>query len=125
MRAFAIASLAVVGFAVWGPASAQVYWGDRGGWGGNRSGGWGWDDRRSGGWSWGDQHRHRDFFFPFFGDHYSRQAPAADYSPRRRANWTRRRATRSSLSGIRLPTGSATVWMNSTLTTQKSASSER
>ena len=77
MRAFLIASLVMVGFAVWGPVSAQVFWGDRGG---NRSGDWGWGDRRSGGWDWGDHHRRRDFFFPFFGDRYSRQAPAADYS---------------------------------------------
>src|SRR5262249_39303379 len=48
--------------------------------GGNRSGNWGWDDRRSGGWDWGDHHSRRDFFFPFFGDRHSRQAPAADYS---------------------------------------------
>jgi uncharacterized protein len=81
MRAFLIASVVMVGFAATcGSASAQVFWGDRGGWSGNRSGGWGWDDRRSRGWDWGDHNRHRDFFFPFFGDHNSRQAPAVDYS---------------------------------------------
>jgi uncharacterized protein len=81
MRAFLIASVVMVGFAATcGSASAQVFWGDRGGWNGNRSGGWGWDDRRSRGWDWGDHNRHRDFFFPFFGDHNSRQAPAVDYS---------------------------------------------
>jgi uncharacterized protein len=83
-RAFATAVVVMAGFATTcGPASAQVYWGDRGGWSGQRSGGWGWDDRRSGGWGWGDRYpsdRHRDFFSPFFGDHYNRQAPAADYS---------------------------------------------
>ncbi|MGB6768178.1 MAG: GDSL-type esterase/lipase family protein [Methyloceanibacter sp.] len=72
-----------------GPASAQVYWGDRpsGGGGDRRSGDWGWDDRRSGGW--GDRYPsdrsyrrspYRDFFSPFFGDRYQRQAPAVDYS---------------------------------------------
>jgi hypothetical protein len=80
MRAFVIASV-VMGFAATcGQASAQVFWGDRGGWSGHRSGGWSWDDRRSGGWDWGDRHRQRNFFFPFFGDRYNRQGPAVDYS---------------------------------------------
>jgi hypothetical protein len=80
MRAFLIASVVMVVFAATcGSASAQVFWGDSGGRSGNRSGGWGWDDRRSGGWDWGDHHHH-DFFFPFFGDHNNRQAPAVDYS---------------------------------------------
>jgi hypothetical protein len=83
-RALVIALVVMAGFAgACGPASTQVYWGDRGGWGSQRSGGWGWDDRRSGGWGWGDQYpsgRHRNFFPPFFGDHYNRQAPAVDYS---------------------------------------------
>ena len=67
---FAIALVVIAGSATCGSASAQVYWGDRGGWGGHRSSGWGWDDR----------YRHRDFFSPFFGDRYNRQAPAVDYS---------------------------------------------
>ena len=84
--AFAIAVVVTASFvttfaATCSPASAQVFWGDRGS--GNRSGGWGWDDRRSGGWGWGDRYhsdRHRDFFAPFFGDRYNRPAPAVDYS---------------------------------------------
>jgi len=81
MRVFVIAFAVMGGVATtWEPASAQVFWGDRGGSSGNRSGGWGWDDRRSGGWDWGDHYRHRDFFSPFFGDRYNRQAPAVDYS---------------------------------------------
>jgi uncharacterized protein len=39
-----------------------------------RSGDWGWGDRRSRG------SPNRDFFSPFFGDRYERQAPAVDYS---------------------------------------------
>jgi len=83
-RALVIALVVMAGFAgTCGPASAQVYWGDRGGWGSQRSGGWGWDDHRSGGWGsggwgWGDHYpsdRHRNFSSPF-----NRQAPAADYS---------------------------------------------
>jgi hypothetical protein len=127
MRAFLMAFVVTAGFAATcEPASAQVFWGDRGGWSGNRSSGWGWDDRRSGGWDWGDHHRRRDFFFPFFGDHSSRQAPAADYSkapPPRKLNTPPSNTV--VVVGVRLPTGSPTVWMNSTPTTQKSASSER
>jgi uncharacterized protein len=85
-RAFAIALLVVATSAVTcGSASAQ-YWGDRssGGWGDRRSGDWGWGDRRSGDWGWGDRRSrrspNRDFFSPFFGDRYERQAPAVDYS---------------------------------------------
>jgi uncharacterized protein len=76
IRLFAIALVVIAGStAICGPASAQVYWGDRpsGGWGNHRSGGWGWDD-------WGDRHRQRDFFSPFFGDRYNRPAPAVDSS---------------------------------------------
>jgi len=84
-RAFALAVLVMASSAgTCGPASAQVYWGDRpsGGWGDRRSGDWGWDDRRSGGWGDRSYRRspYRDFFSPFFGDRYERQAPAVDYS---------------------------------------------
>jgi len=44
-REFAIALVVMAGFAATcGPASGQVYWGDRpsGGWGDRRSGDWGW-----------------------------------------------------------------------------------
>jgi uncharacterized protein len=81
-RAFALAVLVMASSAgTCGPASAQVYWGDR------SSGGR--DDRRSGDWGWGDRYPsdrsyrrspYRDFFSPFFGDRYERQAPAVDYS---------------------------------------------
>jgi hypothetical protein len=75
MRLLAIPLFIIAGCAATcGPASAQVYWGDRppGGWGNHRSGGWGRDD-------WGDRHRQRrDFFFPFFGDSYNRPTPAVD-----------------------------------------------
>jgi hypothetical protein len=80
-RAFAIMLVVMAGSVTCGPASAQVYWGDR------PSGGWGWDNRPSGGW--GDRYPsdryyrrspHRDFFFPFSGDRHNRPAPAADYS---------------------------------------------
>jgi hypothetical protein len=66
-----------------GPVSAQ--WGDRGGLGDQRSGGWGWDNRPSGGWG-GSADRayrsspYRDFFSPFSGDRHNRSAPAVDYS---------------------------------------------
>ena len=77
-RAFAITLLVVATSAgICGSAAAQ-YWGDR------RSGDWGWGDRRSGDWGWGDRRSrrspNRDFFSPFFGDRYERQAPAVDYS---------------------------------------------
>jgi uncharacterized protein len=59
-RAFAIALVVVAGSVTCGPASAQVYWGDR------SSGGWG----RSGGWGgWGDR-------YP--SDHYYRRSPHRD-----------------------------------------------
>src|SRR6516164_10676940 len=82
IRVFVIAFVVAAAFAATcSPVSAQVFWGDRPSGGGNRrSGGWGWDDRRSGGWDWGDHYRNRDFFSPFFGDRYNRQAPAVDYS---------------------------------------------
>jgi len=82
IRVFVIAFVLAAAFAATcSPVSAQVFWGDRPSGGGNRrSGGWGWDDRRSGGWGWGDHYRNRDFFSPFFGDRYNRQAPAVDYS---------------------------------------------
>jgi uncharacterized protein len=75
-RALVIAFTVVAGSMTCGPASAQ-FWGDRpsGGSGNHRSGGWGWDD-------WGDRHRQSpgSNFFPFFGERYSRPAPAVDYS---------------------------------------------
>jgi hypothetical protein len=79
IRLLTIALVVIAGSAaISGPALAQVYWGDRssGGWGDRRSGGWGWDD-------WGDRRRRQtpsDFFSPFFGDRYSRPAPAVDSS---------------------------------------------
>jgi uncharacterized protein len=58
--AFAIALVVMAGSVTCGPASAQVYWGDR------PSGGWG----RSGGWGgWGDR-------YP--SDHYYRRSPHRD-----------------------------------------------
>jgi hypothetical protein len=78
IRAFAIALVVVAGSVTCGPASAQVYWGDRssGGWG--RSGGWGWDNRPSGGWGYpSDRHYRRS---PFSGERYHRPAPAVDNS---------------------------------------------
>jgi uncharacterized protein len=84
-RAFAVALVVIAGSATCGPASAQ--WGDRGGLGDQRSGGWGWDNRPSGGW--GDrypsdryyrQSPYRDFFSPFSGDRHNRPAPSVDYS---------------------------------------------
>ena len=82
-RAFAGALVVIACAAT--PASAQ--WGDRGGLGEQRSGGWGWDNRSSGGW--GDRypsdryHRrspYHDFFSPFSGDRHNRPSPAVDYS---------------------------------------------
>jgi hypothetical protein len=77
---FAIALMVLAGSATWGPASAQVFWGDR------PSGGWG----RSDGWgSWGDRSSsdhyyrrtpYRDFFSPFSRERHNRLAPAEDYS---------------------------------------------
>jgi uncharacterized protein len=86
---FAVALAAVLGSATCGPASAQVFWGDRssGGWG--RSDGWGSDNRSSGGWGWDGRYRsdrynrrspNHDFFSPFSGERHNRPAPAADYS---------------------------------------------
>ena len=87
-RAFAIAVLVVTASAVACGSAAAQFWGDRpsGGWGNRGSGDWGWGDRRSGDWGWGSDDRrsrrspHSDFFSPFFGDRYERQAPAVDYS---------------------------------------------
>src|SRR6516162_5687760 len=89
--ALAIALAVLAGSVTCGPASAQVYWGDR------PSGGWGWDNRSSGGWGWGgrpsggwgdrdssDRYYRRspkrDFFSPFSGERRNRPAPAVDYS---------------------------------------------
>jgi uncharacterized protein len=71
MKQASLIALVVVGgvLATAHPAAAQ-FWGDR------RSGGWGWENHRSGGWGG----RQRDFFSPFFGDRFNRQAPAADSS---------------------------------------------
>jgi uncharacterized protein len=86
-RAFAVALVVTVCAATCGPASAQYYWGDRGGLGDQRSGGWGWNNRPSGGW--GDRYPsdhhyrrspNRDFLSPFSGERHNRPAPAADYS---------------------------------------------
>src|SRR5215469_13606834 len=49
-RAFAIMIVVMAGPVTCGPASAQFFWGDRGGLGDQRSGGWGWGGRSSGGW---------------------------------------------------------------------------
>ncbi|HET8919688.1 MAG TPA: GDSL-type esterase/lipase family protein, partial [Xanthobacteraceae bacterium] len=78
IRAFAIALVVVAGSVTCGPASAQVYWGDRssGGWG--RSGGWGWDNRPSGGWGYPSDRYYRRS--PFSGERYHRPAPAVDNS---------------------------------------------
>ena len=66
-RAFAIMLVVMAGSVTCGPASAQVYWGDR------PSGGWGWDNRPSGGW--GDR-------FPGWGDRYpSVRFVAGDLDP--------------------------------------------
>jgi hypothetical protein len=82
-RAFAIAVVVIACAGT--PASAQ--WGDRGGLGDQRSGGWGWDNRPSGGW--GDRYPsdryyrrspYRDFFSPFSGERHNRPTPAVDYS---------------------------------------------
>jgi hypothetical protein len=87
MRVFAIMLVVMAGSVTCGPASAQYYWGDRGGLGDQRSGGWGWDNRPSGGW--GDPYPserhyrrspHRDFLSPFSGERRNRPAPAVDYS---------------------------------------------
>jgi hypothetical protein len=86
-RAFAVALVVTICAATCGPASAQFYWGDRGGLGDQRSGGWGWDNRPSGGW--GDRYpsdRHyrrspnRDFLSPFSGERHNHQAPTVEYS---------------------------------------------
>jgi uncharacterized protein len=87
MRVFAIMLVVMAGSVTCGPASAQYYWGDRGGLGDQRSGGWGWDNRPSGGW--GDPYPserhyrrspHRDFLSPFSGERRNRPEPAVDYS---------------------------------------------
>jgi uncharacterized protein len=81
-RAFAVAVLVTMTSAVTCGSAAAQYWGDRpsGGWGNRGSGGWGWGDQ----WGWGDRRSRRspngDFFSPFFGDRYGRQAPAVDNS---------------------------------------------
>ncbi len=61
----------------WGPASAQVYWGDRpsNGWGSNGY----WGDRYPSG-RYYQQAPERDFFSPFFGERYHRPSPPVDYS---------------------------------------------
>jgi len=85
-RAFAVALVVIASSATCGSVSAQ--WGDRGGLGDQRSGGWGWDNRRSGGWG-GDSYPsdryyrrspYRDFFYPFSGERHNRPAPAVDNS---------------------------------------------
>jgi hypothetical protein len=86
-RVFAIMIVVMAGLVTCGPASAQYYWGDRGGLGDQRSGGWGWDNRPSRGW--GDRYPsdryyrrspHRDFLSPFSGERRNRPAPNVDYS---------------------------------------------
>ena len=75
--AFAVVLVVMAGTVTYGPASAQVYWGDRasGGWG--RSGGWGWDNRPSGGW--GDGYP-SDRYYRRSPHRDKRPAPAVDYS---------------------------------------------
>jgi hypothetical protein len=91
--ALAIALVVMAGSVTCGPASAQFYWGDRGGLGDQGSGRSGWDNRPSGGWGdrfpgWGDRYRsdryyrrspNRDFS-PFSGERHNRPTPAIDYS---------------------------------------------
>jgi hypothetical protein len=97
MRAFAIASLAMVGFAVWGPASAQVYWGDRGGWSGNRSGGWvGTIAGQEAGIGVISIATAIFSSRSLVTTTVAKRLPRITRKPRRRANWTPRRATRSS-----------------------------
>ena len=80
---FSIA-LAIIGVsAACGPASAQVFWGDRpsGGWG--RSDSWGWGSRPSGGWSDrypSDRYYRRSPYRDFFGERHNHPAPAVDNS---------------------------------------------
>jgi hypothetical protein len=77
-RSLAIAIAAMAGSGVtWGPASAQVYWGDRpsNGWGSNGY----WGDRYPSG-RYYQQAPERDFFSPFFGERYHRPSPPVDYS---------------------------------------------
>jgi hypothetical protein len=75
--AFAVVLVVMAGTMTYGPASAQVYWGDgaSGGWG--RSGGWGWDNRPSGGW--GDGYP-SDRYYRRSPHRDKRPAPAVDYS---------------------------------------------
>ena len=65
-RAFAVVLVVMAGSVTCGPASAQ--WGDRGGLGDQRSGGWGWDNRPSGGWGYPS-------------DRYYRRSPHRDNRP--------------------------------------------
>ena len=73
-RAFAVVLVVMAGSATCGPASAQ--WGDRGGLGDQRSGGWGWDNRPSGGW--GDRYPSDRYYRR--SPHRDRPAPTVDYS---------------------------------------------
>jgi len=76
---FPIALAIIAGSAACGPASAQVFWGDRpsSGWG--RSDGWGWGSRPSSGWS-NRYPSDRYYRHDFFGDRHNRPAPAVDNS---------------------------------------------
>jgi uncharacterized protein len=78
-----IALAIIAGSAACGPASAQVFWGDRpsGGWG--RSDSWGWGSRPSSGWSDrypSDHYYRRSPYRDFFGERHNRPAPAVDNS---------------------------------------------
>src|SRR5215469_10425208 len=80
-RAFAVALVGIVGSATCGSVSAQ--WGDRGGLGDQRSGGWRWDNRPSRGWGDrypSDRHYRRSPIFSPFSDRHNRFSPAVDYS---------------------------------------------
>jgi len=80
-RAFAVALVGIVSSATSGSVSAQ--WGDRGGLGDQRSGGWRWDNRPSRGWGDrypSDRHYRRSPIFSPFSDRHNRSAPAVDYS---------------------------------------------
>jgi len=84
-RALAVALVVTACVATCGPASAQ--WGDRGGLGDQRSGGWGWNNRPSGGWGdrypsdrYHQQSPYGDFFSPYSRERHNRPAPAVDYS---------------------------------------------
>ncbi len=73
-RSVAIAVVVMAGSAAAsGPASAQVYWGDR-----PSSGYWG--DRYPSNGYWGDRYPSGRDYQPFFGERYHRPSPPIDYS---------------------------------------------